>query len=255
MTSRASRLSAVVLTLNEQAHLDDCLASLEWVDQVIVFDSYSTDNTLRIAAAHGAEIVQHPFEHYAQQRNAALQAVDGDWVLFVDADERIPPPLAEEIRTVLGRPQAGWWIPRHNYIFGRLTQHTGWYPDYQLRLLRRDRAHYDPTRHVHEVVELDGEAGYLNTPMVHLNYDTVAEFLEKQHRYTRYDAGILFAEGTRARPHNVVLQPLRHFYWRFVTLRGWRDGWHGLRLSVLMAYFQVWLYRYLAQLQRAQRDA
>lgn len=245
----AHLVSAVVLTLNEERHLPDCLASLRWADEVVVFDSFSADRTEQIAREHGARFIQHSFANYAAQRNAALDSVDAGWVLFVDADERIPPPLADEVREVIQRPgPVGWWVPRHNYIFGRLTLHAGWFPDYQMRLLKRDCARYDPDRHVHELAKLDGAEGFLQNPLIHLNYETVPEFVRKQHAYTRYDAGILYAEGKRARPRNFVLQPLRQFYWRYVTLAGWRDGLHGLRLSLLMAYFQFVLYRYLREM-------
>lgn len=247
-------LSAVVLTLNEETHLPDCLASLRWADEVVVFDSFSTDATRAIAEQGRARFVQHPFANYAAQRNAALDAVQSDWVFFVDADERVPPALAAEVRAVIAGPgPAGWWAPRHNYLFGRLTLHAGWYPDYQLRLLKRDLARYDPDRHVHELVKVDGGEGYLKNPLVHLNYATVAEFVVKQSAYARYDAGILLGQGRRARPHNFVLQPLRQFWWRFVTLQGWRDGLHGLRLSLLMSYFQWTVYRELARQQSVQR--
>lgn len=253
-------LSAVVLTLNEQKHLPDCLASLRWADETVVFDSFSADRTEQIAREHGARFIQHAFANYAAQRNAALDAVQADWIFFVDADERIPPPLAAEIQdlTGLGQPvrsEVGWWVPRHNYLFGKLTLHAGWYPDYQLRLLRRGRARYDPERHVHELVRLDGTEGYLQNPLIHLNYETVDEFIKKQHGYARYDAGILYAEGNRARPHNFILQPIRQFYWREVTLGGWRDGWHGLRLSLLMARFQFVVYRYLREMERAEKSS
>jgi hypothetical protein len=242
-------LSAVVLTLNEQKHLPDCLASLAWADEIVVFDSFSTDRTEAIARDHNARFIQRKFANYAAQRNAALGAVQADWVFFVDADERIPPPLAEEVRAVIQKPEpVGWWVPRHNYLFGKLTLHAGWYPDYQLRLLKRGHARYDPERHVHELVRLDGAEGYLQNPLVHLNYETVGEFIRKQGAYARYDAGILHAEGKRAKPHNFTLQPIRQFFWRYITLHGWRDGLHGLRLSLFMAYFQFVLYRYLRQL-------
>ncbi|MBI3244068.1 MAG: glycosyltransferase family 2 protein [Chloroflexi bacterium] len=243
-------LSAVVLTLNEEKHLADCLASLRWADEIVVFDSFSADRTADITRSFEARFIQHRFANYASQRNAALEAAAGDWVLFVDADERVTAELADEARLVVQKPgPVGWWVPRHNYIFGKLTLHAGWYPDYQLRLLKRAHARYDPARHVHELVRLDGAEGFLQSPLVHLNYETVPEFIVKQHAYTKYDAGILYAQGRRARPHNFALQPLRQFYWRFVTLGGWRDGWHGLRLSALMAYFQFVLYRNLQLLQ------
>jgi glycosyltransferase involved in cell wall biosynthesis len=244
-------LTAVVLTHDEERHLHDCLASLAWAPAVLVFDSYSRDRTLAVAQAAGARVVQHAFENYASQRQAALEACDSEWVLFVDADERVPPALAAEVQAVLAQPEPAWWIPRHNYIFGRLTLHAGWYPDYQLRLLRRALARYDPSRPVHELALLESTLapGRLASPLIHLNYETVGEFVDKQRYYARYDAGRLLAEGRRARPHNFVLQPWRQFIWRWVTLQGWRAGWHGLRLSVLMAYFEWQKYRELRRLQ------
>lgn len=247
-------LCAITLTLNEEKHLPDCLASLAWADEVIVFDSFSTDRTVEIARAAGARVVQRPFDNYALQRNAALAATEAEWVLFVDADERVTPALAREIMSVLHpeRSKDGWWIPRHNYLFGRLTLHAGWYPDYQLRLLRRTAARYDPARPVHELVQLAGEAGHLASPLIHLNYETVAEFIRKQTDYARYDAERLSAEGVRARPHHLLSMPLRQLWWRFITLHGWRDGLHGLRLSWLMARFEFEKYRLAIERQVAK---
>jgi glycosyltransferase involved in cell wall biosynthesis len=244
-------LTAVVLTYNEERHLPGCLASLAWVPAVVVVDSYSTDRTVAAARAAGAAVVQRAFDNYAGQRQAALEACRSEWVLFVDADERVPPALAAEVQAALPRPEPAWWIPRHNYIFGRLTLHAGWYPDYQLRLLRRALARYDPARPVHELALLDSPLppGRLSSPLIHLNYESVSEFVAKQRYYARYDAGRLLAEGRRARPHNFILQPWRQFVWRWITLQGWRAGWHGLRLSLLMAYFEWQKYRELRRLQ------
>ena len=245
-------LTAIVLTYNEARHLPDCLASLTpWAPAVLVFDSFSTDATLALAQAAGVPVIQRKFDNYAGQRDAALAAVTSEWVLFVDAAERGPRALAAEIMGGLSQPTPGWWLPRHNYLFGKLTLHAGWYPDYQLRLLRRALARYDPARPVHELVMLDSPlpAGRLAAPLTHLNYETVPEFVAKQRAYARYDAGRLLAEGRRPRPHTFVLQPLRQFYWRFITLRGWRAGLHGLRLSLLMAYFELPKYRELRRLQ------
>ena len=238
--------TAVVLAYNEEKHLPDCLASLAWAPQVLVFDSFSTDHTLEIARAAGVRVEQRPFDNYAGQRNAALEALYTEWVLFVDADERATPELAQAVREVLDRSEAGWWIPRHNYIFGKLTQHAGWYPDYQLRLLRRTHARYDPGHPVHEIVKLEGAAGYLSSPLIHLNYETVTEFMAKQKYYAAYAAQGLAAAGVKAKARHFLLQPLRHFYWRWIQLAGWRGGWHGLRLSLLMSYFEYEKYRILA---------
>lgn len=241
-------LAAVVLTLNEEENIEDCLASLAWADRRIVFDSFSTDQTVELAQAAGAEVIQHPFQDYAQQRNAALERVDAEWIFFVDADERATAELAAEVRSVLGgdRPEVAWWVPRHNYIFGRLTLGAGWYPDYQLRLVKRGFARWE--RPVHEVAVVDGPEGYLTHPLVHFNYRDLADFIDRQRRYTEYDAEALLQEGVRPRFYTAYSQAVRHFWWRFVRLRGIRDGLHGLWLSLLMAYFEAVKYRKLRRM-------
>lgn len=250
-----NRLTAVILTYNEEANIADCLASVAFADAYVVFDSGSTDRTLDIAREAGATVIQRPFDNYADQRNAALQAVSdsSDWVLFVDADERVTPALAEDVRAAIaqGEAYAGWRIARHNYIFGRLTLGAGWYPDYQTRLLRPAAARYDPERKVHEVVMLDGPLGTIDEPFIHHNYTRFDQFVAKQRRYTAYEARILFEQGVRPRPHNYVLQPLRHFRWRFFDLKGYHDGLHGLRLSVLMAWYEFRKYQMLGQMWRS----
>jgi glycosyltransferase involved in cell wall biosynthesis len=238
-----TQLAAVVLTLNESLNIGECLSSLKWADKVVVLDSLSTDDTVTLARSHGATVLQHPFHDYASQRNQALQLVESDWIFFVDADERATPELAREVRDVIEHgPEAGWWVPRKNYIFGKWIRHTGWYPDYQMRVLKRDKARYDPDRHVHELVILDGEAGYLKNTLIHHNYQTIRQFWHKQKTYTDYDARILFADGIRPRWRNFILQPLREFWRRYVSWQGYRDGAHGLLLSLLMAYFNWVMY-------------
>ena len=248
-----TRLAAVILTYNEAQHIRDCIDSVQFADWVLVFDSFSSDDTVKLARERGAEVVQHAFADYASQRNAALGAVGdrADWVLFVDADERIPAPLAEEIRVVIEKPDyAGWRVPRHNYIFGKLTLGAGWHPDYQTRLLKVGAARYDPERKVHEVVLLDGPLGTLENPLVHYNYRDLPQFRAKQRVYTAYEAQIMFEQGIRPKPQNYILQPLRHFRWRWLTLKGYQDGWHGFRLSLLMAWYEFRKYVILRGLWR-----
>ncbi len=142
-------LYAVILTYNEARHIQACIESGRFADHVVVFDSYSTDDTVRLARELGAEVTQRQFDDYAGQRNAALKYVEGraDWVLFVDADERVTPELAAEVQTAIQNPEfVAWRVPRFNYILGKLTKGAGWYPDYQTRLLQVGAAHYDPSR-------------------------------------------------------------------------------------------------------------
>ena len=248
------KLAGVVLTRNEARHIGECLDSLAWADERTILDDFSSDATVDIATGRGARVVSHRLENFADQRNAALDAVDADWVLFVDADERCTPALAEEVRRVIGyddsRARAGWWIPRHNYMIGHRMRGGGWYPDHQLRLLRRDRARYDLNRPVHELVLLDGQAGYLTNPLIHYNYDTVAQFRQKMGRYTAYEAQILHGQGVRVRPWAYATMPLREFWRRFVTLRGYRDHVYGLLFCGLMAWYTLETYLRLRKLQQ-----
>ncbi|MCA0452503.1 MAG: glycosyltransferase family 2 protein [Chloroflexi bacterium] len=244
-------LFAIVLTYNEGRHIHDCIETLRFADHILIFDSLSTDDTVHIARNAGAEVTQRRFDNYAGQRNAALEYVadKADWVLFVDADERVTPELSAEIQSVIQTTKhVGFRIPRHNYIFGKLTKGAGWYPDYQTRLLRVGKTHYDPERQVHELVILEGSEGTLIQPFIHFNYDSLSQFHDKQKRYSDYDARILFEQGIRPKPQNYVLQPIRQFRWRYITLKGYQDGWHGLRLSLLMAWYELRKYRVLHQL-------
>jgi hypothetical protein len=247
------KLIGIILTYNESKHIVECIRSLRFVDHIVVFDSFSTDETVMLAEASGAEVIQRHFDNYAGQRNAALDAVKNraDWVLFVDADERVTPELATEIQSVLDNPEyAGWRIPRKNIIFGKVTTGAGWYPDYQTRLFRVGMASYDSTRQVHERVLLERAEGTLENHFIHHNYEDFAQFVRKQQRYTAYDAQMLYKAGMHPKPQNYILQPWRQFWWRFITLKGYSNGLHGFRLSVLMAWYEWRKYIILDHLWR-----
>jgi hypothetical protein len=255
-------LTGIVLTKNEEKHITACLSSLSWCDRLIVWDSFSNDATCEIAKTCGAEVVQNGFENYAQQRNAALKYAFNrelnsnifQWVFFLDADERCTSELANEIRGVIKTDECVVWsVPRHNFIFKKLTLGAGWFPDYQARLFLLGRAGFDPVREVHETAVFDGEMGYLQQTLVHHNYEVVAQFHHKQRSYSEYEASILFKKNIRPKPQNFILQPLREFKRRFFTLRGFIDGWHGLRLSLFMAYYNFDMYRRLLRMWRDKK--
>lgn len=246
-------LVGIILTYNESEHISACIESLAFADLVVVIDSFSTDNTVALAEKMGAVVYQQVFQDYANQRNFALECVKdkADWVLFVDADERVTPELARQVTDVINNSNedyAGWEIPRHNYIFDKLTRGAGWYPDYQTRLLRVGSAQYDPERKVHEVVILKGQLGTMSAHLTHYNYKSLAQFFNKQQKYTAYEAQIMYQHKITPKFRNYILQPLRQFYWRFFTLRGYGDGWHGLRLSILMSWYEFRKYMILREL-------
>lgn len=248
-------LSVIVLTLNEERHLPGCLASVAGLaQQILVVDSGSRDHTVELARAAGAEVVHRAFTGFASQRNAALALARQPWVLFLDADERVTPELAAEIRQAIDGATdkiAGFWIPTQNWMFGRWIRGGGWWPDEHLRLLRAGRARYRPEVEVHEVVELDGEAGRLAHPLVHINYESYQEFLAKQARYARIRAETLVRQGRRPRRRTYLGQPARELWRRFVTLRGYRDGLVGLFLALAMAWHELHTWLLARRLWRA----
>lgn len=251
----SAELTAIVLTKNEERNISPCLQALGWADRLLVLDSFSEDGTVELAREAGAEVHQESFVNWSVQRNLGLRLAETPWVLFIDADERVTPELARELRCVLElnqkqrqtgqNPPAGYWIPRRNYIFGRWVRHAGWSPDHQLRLLYRAKARYDEEREVHELVILDGPEGQLEQPLIHNNYENLEQFHAKQERYAYHQARTLHRLGVKVKARNFVLQPLREFHRRYVTWEGYREGWLGLQLSLLMAYYEWIMYRKL----------
>ena len=270
----ASSLSVIVLTHNEEKHIRDCLASVrDFADELLVLDDYSTDSTVAITHEMGARVESRKLDNFPNQRNAAIELARGNWIFFIDADERATPAVGTEIRAVIkgqraeGRkPQAessdpsrfairdsqfvGFWNPRRNIIFGKEIRYAGWSPDYQPRVMKKGFARFDPAREVHELVLWDGETGYLREPLIHHNYETLTQFRKKQIVYTRYEAQVWHAEGKRAHWRGAVGQPVREFFRRYISLQGWRDGGHGLLLSVLMAYYVLVRWRMLREMQK-----
>jgi hypothetical protein len=143
---------------------------------------------------------------------------------------------------------AGWWVPRYNIMWGHTMRGGGWYPDYQLRLMRIDAARYDPERQVHETVLLDGQADYLKEHLIHYNYDSLAQFKFKQDRYIDFEVRILKEKGIRAKPWTYLTMPVREFRRRYVSLGGYKDGWVGLQVCSLMSWYMFITYLRLRKL-------
>ncbi|HMA37885.1 MAG TPA: glycosyltransferase family 2 protein [Chloroflexia bacterium] len=252
------QLSILILAIDEAQHLGACIASAAGLiappagELVIVLDARATPDVEAVARHHTAHVHRVPFVNFSTQRNQAIAGATGEWVLFLDPDERVTPALEREIRATLAAPRAaGYWVPRRTFMFGREVRHAGWWPDYQMRLLLRRRAHYDAQRAVHEVPLIPVEQqAYLQAPLIHYNYATWRQFTAKQRSYAAYEARAQRARGRRARPRNFVLQPLREFWRRYITLAGWKDGPLGLLLALAMGYYTFQMYRILARRPR-----
>ncbi len=240
MSDAGLMITAAIIARDAEKHLPGCLASVAWCERrLVVVDDRTTDKTEEIARSSGAEVIRRAFDDFAGQRNAALDACDTEWALFIDVDERVPAWLKEEITLVLAEngPEAGYWIPRINLICGRWVRHGGWHPDHQLRLLRRAAASYDPGRPVHEIVQIDGPTGYLTTPLLHLNYGSFEELIQKQRRYAPLDADRLTKDGD-IRMRSLLGAPAREFLRRYFALGGVLDGPMGLLMALIMAGYE-----------------
>lgn len=245
--AETDRITAIVLTLNEAEHLPDCLTSLRLLtNDIIVYDSGSTDATLDIAVAANARVESRAFDGYANQRNAALRMPDlGSWIVFLDADERLSESGVHEVRAAIASADphvAAMAFPRRNVFFGEALQGGGWWPDYQTRVLRLGHAHYDPRQQVHEIVTCEGPTVRLNVPILHLNYSTWQEFRLKQRAYS---STLVERRGPTWHPRRreYIGAPVREFVRRVVTLRGYRDGLIGLRLAATLAGEELWMRR------------
>jgi glycosyltransferase involved in cell wall biosynthesis len=242
------KVSVVVITLNEAAHLAACLDSVRWADEILVVDSGSTDDTLAIARRYTARIVVNDWPGYAAQKNFAATQTSHDWILSLDADERVSPELASELRGILAGPEptaAGFRIPRVTFHLGRWIRGTDWYPDYQLRLYDRRRARWTG-RHVHESVKADGPVVDLGHDLQHYAYRDVAHHLRTMDRYTTLAARQLHEDGTRASWASVALHPVAAFLRNYVLRRGFTLGMPGLIVSLMNAgyvglkYAKLW---------------
>ncbi len=232
------KLSVIVITRNEAAHIGDCLDSVAFADEIVVLDSGSTDDTCEIARARGARVEVSPdWPGFGPQKNRALDLATGDWVLSIDADERVPPELARAIRQAIETPAAdAYRIARLSNFCGRWIRHSGWWPDYVLRLFKRGAARFNDVV-VHErVVPADGRAPLrLEGHFQHYPYDNLDALITKINRYSSDAAAMMYAKGRRTS----VLGALGHSFWTFVRIylirRGFLDGRHGLVLAVTAA--------------------
>ena len=257
-----ANLSVVVSAFNEEEKIRDCLESVKWADEIVFIDNSSTDNTANIVKKYTSKIYRRENNPLMLNvnKNYGIEKTTGDWVLYLDADERVTPELKKEIKQLLqdrhsglsrmdsgvaDAPQNdagvinGYWIPRKNIIFGKWIEHAGWYPDYQMRLFRRGKGKF-PAKHVHEMVDVDGETAYLKTPLLHLNFETISQFLYKHiELYAANEAEALLKKNYKVDALDAIRMPMNEFLSRFFAREGYRDGLHGLVLSLLMAFYHL----------------
>lgn len=247
-------LTGLVICHNEAGRIGACLASLQFCDEILVIDSGSTDGTLAIAAQAGARIVERPFLNFADQKDAGRGLARGRWVLVLDADEVASDELRQEVRAIADRggdPGVdAYRMPFRNHFRDTWVRRAGYYPDPHVRLLRRDRAHFDPSTPVHEKVRVQGSIGDLRGHVDHHSFVSLDHFLAKSSRYADRFARAAYAAGRRAGALDIVLHTLGRFFRAYVLKAGFLEGTLGLVISGLQAYEVFQKYARLWELGR-----
>ncbi len=247
------KLSVTVITHNEAADIDAALASVSWADEIVVVDSESTDDTVAIARRHTDRVIVRRWPGYIDQKNYAASVAAHDWILSLDADERVTPALAAEIaRLMRGAPSdAAFRIPRVTWHLGRWVRSTDWYPDYQTRLYDRRVARWSG-RYVHEAVTAEGTIGRLEGELQHYAYRDIADHLETIDRYTTYAARQMYESGRRATFSQLAFHPPLAFLRNYIARGGIRDGSAGLIISALNSYYVFVKFAKLWELRRRE---
>lgn len=240
------KLSAVVITLNEEHRIERCLASLAFADEIVVLDSFSTDRTVEIAKRFTDKINQREFKGYSNQKNAAMELATNDWVFIVDADEVVTPELAVEVLKAIGSDQfVGYRMPRLTHFLGKPIRHCGWYPDYIIRLARKSRARFGD-RLVHETLEVDGLVSTLEHDLIHYTYSNLDDLVRKILAYSRAAARQKIRDGERFQLSKLLFAPGLTFLKKYFIKQGYRDGLRGYlicalsQIGVFLRYVMLW---------------
>lgn len=229
-------LSVILITRNEALNIRDCLESVRWADEIIVIDSGSSDNTVQIAQ----EFTQHvhvvaDWPGFGPQKNRALSHARCDWILSIDADERVTPELRQELQRAMREERVnGFFVPRLSQFCGRFIHHCGWYPDYVLRLFRRGKGVFSDSL-VHETVILQGESGQLKQPLLHYSYRNRADVRRKIEHYAAASAQQMHEQGRNVGPLTPALRAAWAFFRTYCLRLGLLDGVAGWHISLMNA--------------------
>jgi glycosyltransferase involved in cell wall biosynthesis len=251
------KLSAVIVTFNEEENIRDCLESVKGlVDEIVVVDSGSKDRTCEICKEYTERVIYHKWSGHVNQKNYAISLAKGEWVLCLDADERVSDDLAKEIQNLIQGSLNifdGYYIPRKVYYLGRWISHCGWYPDYKLRLFRKGKGIWtgvDP----HDRVSLNGRKAYLTNPLLHFPYKSIYHHIEKINNYTTIIAKEKYQMGRKSNLTDILFKPPLTFIKKYLLKGGFREGIPGFLISILSSYYVFLKYGKLWELWKKSNE-
>lgn len=232
------KISCCIITYNEEYNIHDCLESVKWVNEIVVVDSFSTDKTTEIAKSYTDKVILNKWGGYIEQKNFALSCAEGDWILCLDADERVTPELKEEILKVVEDNLSvdGYCIKRHTYYLGKWINHCGWYPDYKIRLIRRGKGKWGGVN-PHDKILVDGETGYLKEEMHHLTYRNFAYQLKIINRFSDVFVHESMKRGRKTNLIFMFLHPPIKFLEVYVWRAGFLDGLQGFIIAIASSFY------------------
>ncbi len=241
-------LSVAIITHNEEDNIRDTFESVKWADEIVVVDSFSTDRTQEICREYTDKVYSFEWSGFSEQKNRAVSMTTYPWVLILDADERVTDSLRDEIINLLkGTPSMdGYYIPRKNYFKKRWIKHGGWWPDYTLRLFRREKGSFE-TREVHEAIKINGNTGHLKNLIEHYTYKNINDYLKRMQTYSTLAAKELFKKGRRANIFDIIFRPLATFCRMFFLQMGILDGIYGI---ILASLYSVYTYEKYSKLRK-----
>lgn len=230
-----AKLSAIVITYNEENNIRECLETIKWADEIIVIDSKSTDKTAETAMEFTGKVMLVENMTYGQKRNHGIDAADSDWIFWIDADERVTPDLKEEIiKTINSAPtENAYYINRKSFFITKFIKHCGWYPDYTLRLFRKSAGIKFNSSLVHEKPLYEGTSGRLKNELLHYTDKTFEHYITKMNNYTTLSANELFRNGKKSGFFDIIFRPYFTFLKMYFLKLGILDGFMGLVLCIL----------------------
>lgn len=233
-------VSVAIITKNEKRNITNALNSVRDFDDIVVVDSFSTDGTVEICRNYTDRIYQHEWIGFSSQKQKAVDYAKNAWVMILDADELVTPELKHEMMSeIAAGNNVGFYVPRKSFFLGRWIRHSGWWPDYTLRIFRKDSGYVEP-REVHEKVVVKGSAAYLKNPLIHNAYVTLNDYIRKMDLYSGLAAEAMFRQKGLPSSLSIIINPVAVFVKMYILRQGFRDGRHGFILAVLYA-FQTFL--------------